>query len=108
MSYKRRLRLTVNIQRRADLFNMAVVGNDDFISYFDGFILVVGDEDASNADAVNRILQPVTQFLADLGVNSGKRFIQEKNLGIRRQSPGKGHTLALATGELIRIAFFHA
>ena len=83
LSYKRRLRLAVYVQRCADLFDTAVVGDDDFIGHFDGFILVVGDEDAGNADAVNRILQPVAQFLADLGVNSGKGFIQEKDLGIR-------------------------
>ena len=108
LSYKGRPGLAVNIQRRPDLFDMAVVGDDDFIGHFDGFVLVVGDEDAGNADAVDCILEPVAQFLADLGVDGGKRFIQEQDLGIRRQGPGKGHALALATGKLVGIALFHA
>ena len=68
----------------------------------------MGDEDAGNADAVDRILQPVAQFLADLGVDGGKGLIQEQNLGIRCQSPGKGHALALTAGELVGITLFHA
>ena len=68
----------------------------------------MGDEDAGNADAVDRILQPVAQFLADLGVDGGKGLIQEQDLGIRCQSPGKGHALALTAGELVGITLFHA
>ena len=57
---------------------------------------------------MNRILEPVAQFLTDLGVDGGKRFIQEQDLGIRRQGPSKGHALALAAGELVGITLLHA
>src|SRR5664279_5925107 len=48
--------------------------------------------------------QPAAQFLANFGVERAERLIQEQNTRFNRQCARQGYSLALATGELRRIA----
>ena len=75
-SGKRCLRFLINIQRRSHLFDSALVGDDDFICHFNGFILVVCDKDARYTQLFNHFLEPASQLLPYLCVNRCKRFIQ--------------------------------
>ncbi|MNI61084.1 hypothetical protein D3C73_1163350 [compost metagenome] len=65
-------------------------------------------EDRGNADTFNQLTQPGTQLLADLRINRRERLIQQQQLRLRRQRPGKCHSLSLPPGELMRIALLEA
>ncbi|MNF18017.1 hypothetical protein D3C80_2218690 [compost metagenome] len=68
----------------------------------------MGHEDRGNPDAFNELPQPGTKLLANLGVDCGKRFIQQQQLGLWRQSTGEGDALALSAGQLMRIPLLKA
>ena len=105
---KRRLRVFVDFQRSSGLFHPARVGYDDLVGNLHRLVLVVGHENAGNADLMNHLLQPAAQLLPDLGVDRGEGLIQEQEPRFRRQSSGKGNPLSLPSGQLVRIALFKA
>ena len=45
-----------------------------------------------------------THVAAQLGIQIGKRFIKQKNLGLAHDGAANGHALALAAGELFGFA----
>ena len=48
---KGRLRIRIQFCRRADLFDAALIGDDDFVGDFDRLLLVVRHEDARDIEA---------------------------------------------------------
>ncbi len=48
--------------------------------------------------------QPAAQFLAHLGIQRAKGLVQQQHLGFHRQCACQGNALALAAGELRRVA----
>jgi hypothetical protein len=72
------------------------------------FFLVVGDEDGGVAGAVMDLAQPAAQLAAHLGVERAERLVEQQHLGFDRHGAGKRHALALAAGELRRIALLQA
>ena len=68
------------------------------------FLLIVRDVD-------RRGLEPLVQFLdlgahgdAQLGVEVGQGFVEQKQLGVAGQGPAHGHALALPARQLARLA----
>ena len=53
---------------RAGLLDAAVVHHHDLVGHFEGFFLVVGDEEAGDVDFVVQFAQPAAQPLTHLGV----------------------------------------
>ena len=101
---EQRRRPIVKVQRRPDLLNHAVAHDDDAIGHRHGFDLIVRYVD-------RRRLQPLVQFLdlgahlhAKLGVEIRQRLVEEEHLRIAHDRPPHRHALALAAGELARIA----
>ena len=97
--------LVVEIERRADLLDEAVVHHDDLVGHGHGFDLVVGDIDRGG-------LQPLMQFLdlgahlhPQLGVEVRQRLVEQEHLRIAHDRAAHGDALALAARELARIAF---
>ena len=70
--------------------------------------LIVGDIDERDADLLLQGDQLELHALPQLGVQRGKRFVQQQQLGAVDQCPRHGDTLALASRELVRIALLHA
>ncbi|MPM78539.1 hypothetical protein SDC9_125550 [bioreactor metagenome] len=50
VSHKAVFRLVVDINRRSNLLNLAVINNDDFITHCQRFFLIMSNIDKSNAD----------------------------------------------------------
>ena len=60
----------------ADLFDFAVVHDDDLVGDFQGFFLVVRDQNAGDAQFVVDVSQPAAQFFAYFGIQRAEGFVQ--------------------------------
>ena len=65
---------------------------------------VVGDEEVGQVQLSLKLRQQSQDLRLDEHVEGGDRLIQHNDLGPQGQSPGDGHALALAPGELIGVA----
>ena len=66
--------------------------------------LVVGDIDDGGADALMQPLDLHPHLDAQLGVEIGERFVEQEQQRIAHQSAAHRHALALAAGQLRRLA----
>ncbi|MNB97252.1 hypothetical protein D3C75_444760 [compost metagenome] len=73
--HERCFRFLVNIPRGTLLFQASLINDHNFIRHFNRFILVMGYENRGDTYTLNQFTQPSAQLLADLRINSGKRFI---------------------------------
>ena len=96
LGYEGVVRLAVECAGVADLFDFAVVHDDDLVGDFQGFFLVVRDQNAGDAQFVVDVAQPGTQFFADFGIECAEGFVQQQQFGFDRKGAGKGDALALA------------
>ena len=78
----------------------------DAVGHLERLFLIVGDEDAGDAQLIVQPPQPTAQVFPHLGVERPERFIQEQHARLRGQGAGQGHALPLAAGELRRVAPF--
>ena len=95
----------VDVVGAAALFDAAVVHDDDLVGHFEGFFLVVGDEDAGDAQFVVDVAQPGAQFFAHFGIERAEGFVEQEEFGFDGEGAGEGDALALAAGELVGIGF---
>ena len=63
----------------------------------------MGHQHGGHAHLFVQAAQPLSQVVADLGVERAERFVEQQHLRIDRQCPGQRHTLALTTGKLCRV-----
>src|SRR5699024_6814105 len=68
---------------------------------------IVGDEEIRQAEAVAQVLEQVDDTGLDRYVEGGDRLVEDQQLRVRHQCPGDADALALAAGELMRIACGH-
>mmetsp|Transcript_1013 Transcript_1013/g.2513 ORF Transcript_1013/g.2513 Transcript_1013/m.2513 type:complete len:443 (-) Transcript_1013:3285-4613(-) len=99
---KRRGRALVDLLRRADLLDAAVVHQHDAVGHLQRLVLVVGDEDAGDVQLVVQAAQPAAQLLAHLGIQRTEGFVQQQHARLHREGTGQRDALALAAGELWR------
>ncbi len=97
-----RLRPLVNVRWRPDLLDRALVHHDDAIRHRQRFFLVVRDHDRRDAEALLQIAHFAAQPLADLGIERGKRLIEQQQVRGSGERAGEGDALLLAAGELAR------
>ena len=95
-----RRRPVEDLLRRADLLDAALVHDHDAVGHLERLLLVVGHEDAGEADLVVQPPQPAAQLLADLGVERAEGLVEEEHARLDREGAGEGDALALAAGEL--------
>jgi hypothetical protein len=93
-----------DLVRRANLLDPAAVHDHYMVSDFQGFILVVGDQDTGNMKVVVEATEPHPQFLPHLGVERAKGFVKQEYLGLDGQGTGQGHTLPLTARKLVGVA----
>ena len=65
---------------------------------------VVGDEDVGEAELVLQVVEQVDDLGLDRDIEGGDRLVGDDQLRVRRQGPGDPDPLALAAGELVRVA----
>ena len=58
------------------LLDAAVIEQDDLIGDFQSFVLIMRDEDTGDAHRLLQLSQPTSQFLAHLGVQCTKGFVE--------------------------------
>src|SRR5207237_2401766 len=97
-------RPVVELGRRADLLDPPGVEDGDAVGEGERLVLIVGDEDAGQADAVMEGAQPFAQGDADAGVERAERLVEEQQPGLNGEGAGEGDALALTAGELRREA----
>ena len=90
------------------MLEASLVNDHDFISHFDRFVLVVGDENGRNANPLDQLPQPGTELLADFRVDCRKRLVKQEQLRLGCQSAGKSDPLPLPAGQLMRITALKA
>ena len=67
-------------------------------------LLVVGDEHGRDVDLVVQAAQPGAQLGADVGVERAERLVEQQHARLDGERAGQRHALALAAGELRRVA----
>src|SRR6266536_1842469 len=76
---KRRLRMLVDILRRADLLDAALVHQRQPRRKRHGFDLIMGDEQHGKSELLLQSLELDAHLLAQFGVEIAQRLIEEKN-----------------------------
>ena len=102
--HERRLRPVVDLFRRADLLDLALVHHHHAVGDFQRFFLVVGDENRGDVDFLMQRPQPLPQFLAHLRIQRAERFVEQQDARLDGEGARKRDALALAARELARIA----
>ena len=78
----------VDLGRRADLLDSALVEHRDPVGDVERLRLVVGDQHGGDVHLVVQAAQPRPQVLADLGVQRAERLVEQQHLRDRRPAPG--------------------
>ena len=97
-------RPVVELERRADLLDQAVMHHHDLVGHGHGLDLVVGDVDGRRLQALVQLLDLGAHLHAQLGVEVRQRLVEQEHLRIAHDGAAHGDALALAAGELARIA----
>ena len=102
------LRVFVNIPWRTLLFQPPFIDDHDFIRNLNRLILVMRDEDRSDADALDHFLQPGAQLRTNFCINRRERLIEQQQLRLRRKRSGESDPLTLTAGQLMRVTMLEA
>ena len=97
-------RLFVDVDRRADLLDLALVHNHQAVAEGHGFELVVGDVEAGGAELSLQALDLDAHLHAELGVQIGERLVEQEGGRIADNGAAHGDALALTAGELAGLA----
>src|SRR6266404_3683075 len=89
----------INVARRGDLFEGAIAEERDAIGEGHGLVLIVRDEEESDADFALESFQLALHLLAEVGVEGGKRLVQEQELRAIDERAGECDALLLAAAE---------
>src|SRR5215472_18905487 len=97
-------RPVIEVERGAHLLHIALLHDHDAVGHGHGLELVMGDIDHGGAEPLMQRLDLRTHQNAQLGVEIAERLIEEEDLGVAHDGAAHGDALALAAGELARIA----
>ena len=99
-----RARPLVDLVRRADLRDAALVHDGEPAGHGHRLLLVVRHHDEGEAELLLQAHQLEARALAQLAVERGQRLVEQQELGPLDQRAGQRHALALAARELRRPA----
>ena len=97
-------RMVVELLRRADLLDDAVVHHHDPVGQRHRLDLVVRHVDGGGADLLVHLLDLGAHLHAQLGVEVRQRLVEQEDLRIAHDRAAHGHTLPLAARQLLRLA----
>ena len=101
-------RMLVDLGRRADLLDLALVEDGDAVAHAQRLALVVGDIDEGDADLALDRLQLDLHLLAQLEIERAQRLVQQQHARLVDQRAGQRHALPLAARQLPGLAPGHA
>src|SRR5471032_530835 len=88
----------------AALDDLALVHQEDPVTHGQGFFLVVGDENGGQAQFALDRPDLLAQVFANPRIKGRQRLIEQQQARAGDQGAGQGHALALAAGQLMRVA----
>ena len=94
----------IDFGRRARLDDFAVIHDANAARQGHRFFLIVRHDNESHAQLVLQADQFELRVFAQFLVERAQRFIQQQQLGALHQRTGQRHALALAAGQLMRLA----
>ena len=94
----------VDLDRRPDLLDPALVQHRDAVAHRQRLFLVVRDVDERDADLALDPQQLELHLLAELEVKRAERLVKQQHLRLVDDRPGERDPLALAAGQLGRLA----
>ena len=92
---------TVNIK---DFNQPAALHDSNAAAQMGNYAQVMTDQNAGQLVAPPQAGNKVENFCLDRDIKGRGWFIKQENSGTKDQCPGNGHSLALAAGELVRVA----
>src|SRR5436190_30362 len=101
----------VDRRRRADLLDLALVGDGEPVTHRQRLLLVVGHVDERDPDLANGALDPLQldlHLLAQLQVEGAQWLVEQQHLGMVDERPRECDALPLAARELDRLAIAEA
>ena len=98
------VRRLVDLRRRGDLHDLAVVHDRDAVGDRHRLLLVVRDDDEGQPELVLQVDQLELRLLAELLVERAERLVEEQHLRPLGDGAGERHALPLAAGELVGLA----
>ena len=105
---ERRVRPLVELGRRADLLDPALVHHGDPVGHRHRLFLVVRDVDEGDVDLGLDALQLQLHLLAQLQVERAQRLVQQQHARMVDQGAGERDALRLAARQLRRLALLEA
>src|SRR6185503_9853651 len=100
-------RLLVDIERIADLLDLAAVHDHQNIGQRHRLELVMGDVDRCRGEAALQFPDLDPHRDAQLGIEVRQRFVEQEHLWLPHDGAAHRHALALAAGQLPRLALQH-
>ena len=94
----------IDLRRRAGLLDAAAVHDDHHVGQGHGLHLVVRDEDRGRLEPVVQAADLGAHLHAQLGVEVRQRLVEQEGLRLAHDGAAHGHALALAAGQLARLA----
>ena len=99
---ERRRRVAVDLHRRADLLDHAVVHDDDAVGHRERLFLVVRDHDRRHAERSLQRADLLAQAHALERIERRQRLVEQQQAGRRRERARERDALLLAARELRR------
>ena len=94
-SDKKTVWFVVKFIRRSGLFDAAFAHQNNLVSHCHGFDLIMGHIDHGHAETLLQSTDFQSHFMAQLGVEIGKRFIHQAHRMLGNDRTGQSDTLAL-------------
>ena len=92
--------MLVDLGRRADLLDLALVEDREAVAHRERLLLVVRDVDEGDPDLALDALQLDLHLLAQLQVERAERLVEQEDLRVVDDRARERDALALAAGEL--------
>src|SRR5580700_9848593 len=102
--HKRISGIVVDFFRRSDLPHHALMQNDNAIAQGHRFDLIVSNVNGGGLDAGVKLFQLFASRRSQLGIEIRERLVEKKHGGLANDRSCQRHALALAAGELARLA----
>jgi hypothetical protein len=94
----------VDLGGRPFLDHFALAHDHDPVADLRGHPQVVGDEQHGEVEALAHVVEQFEHLLLHRDVERRHRLVRDQHLGPHRERPGDADALALAAGELVRVA----
>ena len=97
-------RPVVDVLRRRHLLDHALAQHRDAVGHAHRLDLVVGDVDEGAAEVALHVLELGAHLQAQQGVEGRQRLVEQVDARVAHHGPAQRHALALAAGQLARLA----